>query len=154
MRQQLKWQIVKRLLRPWPSPRCLKPSLHDFFSITLPVRVTLFLCAYSASAMSADHGSSSHANAVLGASSKRSPTVPSSKASVAPPKVTGDERVELKDMLPAAPALPVEEDIMQLARMGELGAIQRLIDEDHYTVNFMDEEGITPLHVMPPILRQ
>ncbi|KAI9773558.1 MAG: palmitoyltransferase akr1 [Geoglossum simile] len=96
--------------------------------------------------MSADHGSSSHAGAVLGASSKRSPTFPSSKASIAPPKVTGDERVELKDILPAAPALPVEQDIMQLARMGELGAIQRLIDSGDCTVDFMDEEGITPLH--------
>jgi hypothetical protein len=105
--------------------------------------------------MSADHGSpSSHANAVFGAPSKQSPTFPSGKASMAPPKVTGDERVELKDMLPAAPALPVEQDIMQLARMGELGAIQRLIDEGEYGVNFMDEEGITPLHVIPLLLCQ
>ncbi|KAH0537006.1 hypothetical protein FGG08_006178 [Glutinoglossum americanum] len=93
--------------------------------------------------MSADQSSPSlQANA----SNKPSPPFSNGKASVAPPGVTVDERVELKDMLPTAPTLPVEEDIMQLARIGELGAMQRLIDGGKFSVNFTDEEGITPLH--------
>jgi hypothetical protein len=54
--------------------------------------------------------------------------------------------MELKDMLPTGPNLPVEQDIMHLARLGELAAIQQLIDDGN-DVNYTDEEGITPLHV-------
>jgi hypothetical protein len=43
--------------------------------------------------------------------------------------------------------LPVEEDIMQLARLGEIGAIQKLFDSGKFDATFKDEQGITPLHV-------
>ena len=43
--------------------------------------------------------------------------------------------------------LPLHEDIMQLARLGEIGPIQKLFEEGKYTIDYRDEEGITPLHV-------
>lgn len=43
--------------------------------------------------------------------------------------------------------LPLHEDIMQLARLGEIGPIQRLFDEGKYKATHTDPENITPLHV-------
>jgi hypothetical protein len=43
----------------------------------------------------------------------------------------------------------VEEDIMQLARLGEIGAIQKLFDSGKFDATYTDEQGITPLHVRP-----
>lgn len=43
--------------------------------------------------------------------------------------------------------LPLHEDIMQLARLGEIGPIQKLIDDGKFSANHKDREGITPLHV-------
>ena len=42
---------------------------------------------------------------------------------------------------------PLHEDIMQLARLGEIGPIQKLFEEGKYSIDFRDREGITPLHV-------
>ncbi|KAL9001553.1 MAG: hypothetical protein Q9169_000128 [Polycauliona sp. 2 TL-2023] len=42
--------------------------------------------------------------------------------------------------------LPLHEDIMQLARLGEVGPVQRLLDEGKYTADYKDPENITPLH--------
>jgi len=58
-----------------------------------------------------------------------------------------DDQVELKEMTPVKPSIPVEEDIMQLARLGEIGAIQKLFDSGKFDANYKDEQGITPLHV-------
>jgi hypothetical protein len=57
--------------------------------------------------------------------------------------------VELKTMAPSAPrrSIPLGEDIMQLARIGEIGAMQNLFVTKKLTANHRDEEGITPLHV-------
>lgn len=60
---------------------------------------------------------------------------------------TGDQHVELEDMADKKPALPLEEDIMQLARLGEIAAIQKLFDSGRYDATYKDEQGITPLHV-------
>jgi hypothetical protein len=54
---------------------------------------------------------------------------------------------ELDDMADKRPSLPVEEDVMQLARLGEIGAIQKLFDSGRCDATFKDEQGITPLHV-------
>lgn len=54
---------------------------------------------------------------------------------------------ELDDMADKKPSLPVEEDIMQLARLGEIGAIQKLFDSGKFDATYKDEQGITPLHV-------
>lgn len=53
---------------------------------------------------------------------------------------------ELQD-LDSKPLLPIEEDMMQLARLGEIGAIQKLFDCGKFDASYADEQGITPLHV-------
>jgi len=60
-----------------------------------------------------------------------------------------DGAVELEQMKPSEEEmkLPLHEDIMQLAMLGEIGPIQTLIDEGKYSANSKDKEGITPLHV-------
>jgi palmitoyltransferase ZDHHC13/17 len=79
--------------------------------------------------------------------SRNSPAVPNGKASAAPPKLT-DEGVELKAIQnESRPKLPIEEDLMQLARLGEIGAIQKLFEKGKYSATYRDEEGITALHV-------
>jgi hypothetical protein len=60
-------------------------------------------------------------------------------------RATGEH--ELEDMADKKPSLPVEEDIMQLARLGEIGAIQKLFDSGRFDATYKDEQGITPLHV-------
>ncbi|KAL9101043.1 MAG: hypothetical protein Q9163_003658 [Psora crenata] len=42
--------------------------------------------------------------------------------------------------------LPLLEDIMQLARLGEIGPIRTLLETGKYSATYKDEEGITPLH--------
>jgi palmitoyltransferase len=58
----------------------------------------------------------------------------------------------MKNMRPdgSKGSVPVEEDIMQLARTGEIGAMQNLFTAKKFTANHRDEEGITPLHVRSP----
>ncbi|KAK2803883.1 palmitoyltransferase akr1 [Onygenales sp. PD_10] len=73
------------------------------------------------------------------------------KSSAAPPKLsTREDAVEMKDIRAedgsAKPSLPIEEDIMQLARLGEIGAIQKLFESGKFDPKYQDEEGITPLH--------
>ncbi|KAF2623633.1 hypothetical protein BU25DRAFT_442384 [Macroventuria anomochaeta] len=53
---------------------------------------------------------------------------------------------ELDDMADKKPSLPVEEDIMQLARLGEIGAIQKLFHSGKFDATYTDDQGITPLH--------
>lgn len=57
--------------------------------------------------------------------------------------------VEMKSLRPDPPkgSIPPGEDIMQLARMGEIGTMQKLFTAKKFTANHRDEEGITPLHV-------
>ena len=43
--------------------------------------------------------------------------------------------------------LPLLEDVMQLARVGEIGPIQKLFEEGKFDATYKDHEGITPLHV-------
>lgn len=62
-----------------------------------------------------------------------------------------DSGVELKTMKPeregAKGSIPLGEDIMQIARIGEVPAMQRIFEEKKLTARYTDEEGITPLHV-------
>ena len=72
------------------------------------------------------------------------------KASVAAPKLTDDERnVEMTNMLSSGPGAQLDEDIMQLARLGNIPAIQALFDAGKFHPTYCDAEGITPLHVNP-----
>ncbi len=82
-----------------------------------------------------------------GAPSTSMPTLPNGKASVAHPKVSGDDNMELEDVGQQEDKLPLHEDVMQLARVGEIASIQKLFDEGKVDAKFSDKEGITPLHV-------
>ena len=80
-----------------------------------------------------------------GALSVNSPPRANGKATPAPPKLSGDGNVELQDSMPAK--LPIEDDIMQLARLGEVGTIQKLFESGRFDAKYKDGERITPLHV-------
>jgi len=77
--------------------------------------------------------------------SSRSTPTPNGKESTSP----SNADVELKNMQSNAPkgSIPLGEDIMQLARIGEIGAMQNLLATKNLTANHRDAEGITPLHV-------
>lgn len=77
-----------------------------------------------------------------------SPIMMNGKAAAAAPKLTAeDASVEMRTMLSASPAIPADRDIMQLARLGDVPAIQKLFDAGIFHPTYCDEEGITPLHV-------
>lgn len=44
-------------------------------------------------------------------------------------------------------SIPIGEDVMQIARIGEIAVMQKMFDEKKSHPNYKDEEGITPLHV-------
>ncbi|KAI9373150.1 hypothetical protein BJX61DRAFT_400622 [Aspergillus egyptiacus] len=84
-------------------------------------------------------------SAALGSSP---PSVPSNKSAPTPPKVaTDDVSVELKSMnQERSRSIPLGEDIMQIARIGEVSVMRSMFDEKKFTAKHKDEEGITPLH--------
>lgn len=71
---------------------------------------------------------------------------PSGSATNSPGK-DGLDRVELSDLDASPPRLPVEQDLMQLSRLGEIRGVQRLFDSGKYNAKSTDEQGITALHV-------
>ena len=77
------------------------------------------------------------------------PGLANGKAGAAPPKVSEDENMELENMDCSADQekLPLHQDIMQLARLGEIGPIQNLFEDGKFDANYKDPEDITPLHV-------
>ena len=79
-----------------------------------------------------------------------SPIMLNGKASAAAPKLSNDdENLEMKNMLSSGPGIQLDEDIMQLARLGDIPAIQKLFDVGKFHPTYCDTEGITPLHVCP-----
>lgn len=70
------------------------------------------------------------------------------KTAAASPKLSSEEHVEMSDL----PTGPEEEDIMQLARLGDIPAMQKLFDSGKYDAKYADGEDITPLHVCYPKL--
>ena len=60
----------------------------------------------------------------------------------------GLDKVELSDLDSSPPPqqLPIEQDLMQLARLGELRSIQKLFDSGKFNAKSTDEQGITALH--------
>ena len=54
--------------------------------------------------------------------------------------------MEQEQEMASHPVQAVEEDVMALARLGEIGAIQKLFDSGQRDANYRDEENITPLH--------
>jgi len=73
------------------------------------------------------------------------PNMPNGKGVAAATKLSDDDHVELADMLPTGPA--PEEDIMQLARLGDIQGIEALFESEKFDAHYWDAEGITPLHV-------
>jgi hypothetical protein len=80
------------------------------------------------------------------------PIMLNGKASAAAPKLSdNDDNVEMKNMLSSGPDAQLDEDIMQLARLGNIPAIQKLFEAEKFHPTYCDTEGITPLHVCPPV---
>lgn len=73
--------------------------------------------------------------------------MPRGKAGAASPKMAEEQEVKPEGAGTEEKKLPLHEDIMQLARLGEIGPIKTLFDEGKYDANYKDEENITPLHV-------
>lgn len=71
-----------------------------------------------------------------------------SPAPAAPSVATTAKDVELTTIQNGSvePSLPLEEDIMQCARIGALGHIQSMLESGKYSASYADQEGITPLH--------
>ena len=68
------------------------------------------------------------------------------KASAVAPKLSDDDHVEMEDIISSGPE-EIEDDIMQLARIGDVPAMERLFESGKYEATYADKEGITPLHV-------
>lgn len=75
------------------------------------------------------------------------PALANRKASAAPPKVTSENSSATDQMAPSQEKPPLHDDIMQLARLGEIGPIQTLFETGKFTARYTDQENITPLHV-------
>ena len=72
------------------------------------------------------------------------------KASAVPPKVTSGDTPD--KMMPPENKPPLHEDIMQLARLGEIGPVQTLFATGKFNATYKDHEDITPLHVSQEII--
>lgn len=75
------------------------------------------------------------------------PSLANGKASLASPRLSGNANMELDNMDSSEVKLALHDDIMQLARLGEIGPIQKLFEDGKFNAKFEDREGITPLHV-------
>lgn len=78
---------------------------------------------------------------------KDMPIMPNGKASAVAPKLSDEGHVELTDISPSGPEMDPDQDIMQLARIGDIQGIEKLYDIGKYDASYCDGEGITPLHV-------
>ncbi|KAK9781830.1 putative Palmitoyltransferase [Seiridium cardinale] len=72
------------------------------------------------------------------------PIQPSNKGTAAAPQLSS-ETLEMGSLPGAAEAVP-EEDIMHLARVGNIPAMEKLFEKGEYDATYKDREGITPLH--------
>ena len=76
------------------------------------------------------------------------PVIPQDKISgTSTPRTTQDVELDHVANGVPGPSLALEDDIMQCARLGEIGLIQKLFESGKYTAKYKDEEHITPLHV-------
>lgn len=73
------------------------------------------------------------------------PAQPAAKGGAATPKLNSQD-MEMGD-LPGGNAAAAQPDIMQLARVGDIGAMEKLFESSEYDATYTDDEGITPLHV-------
>lgn len=68
-------------------------------------------------------------------------------STLAPQLSTADGNLELKNMPSVEAALAEDHDIMQLSRLGDVEGVRKLFDEGVFKPDYVDGEGITPLHV-------
>jgi hypothetical protein len=87
-----------------------------------------------------------------GTSKNNSLMMPNGKATAAAPKLSDDGHVELEDIHPSGQEVNPDEDIMQLARVGDIQGVEKLYDSGKFDATYCDAEGITPLHVNTPAL--
>ncbi|KAI0846018.1 ankyrin [Daldinia vernicosa] len=78
------------------------------------------------------------------ANSAGAPIQPSSKGPAAAPKLNSQE-MEMGN-LPSGDPPPSEPDIMQIARVGDIVAMEKLFETSDFDATYTDDEGITPLH--------
>lgn len=84
-------------------------------------------------------------DALLNTHSVGAPIQPSSKGPAVAPKLNSQE-MEMGN-LPSGDPPPSEPDIMQIARVGDIIAMEKLFDSSDFDATYTDDEGITPLHV-------
>lgn len=72
------------------------------------------------------------------------PIQPPAKSTKAEPQVNSD--MEMGN-LPNGNAVNPAEDIMQISRIGDIPAMEKLFQSDKYDATYSDDEGITALHV-------
>lgn len=79
-------------------------------------------------------------------------TIPT-KSTAAEPKLNDTmEMGTVQADAPASPQQQQQEDIMQLARVGDTSGMEKLFETGDFDATYTDNEGITPLHVRVPIL--
>lgn len=71
------------------------------------------------------------------------PNQPANKTSAAAPSLNNE--VEMGNIGGDAPG--AENDIMQIARVGDVPAMEKLFESGEHDATYTDDEGITPLHV-------
>jgi len=69
------------------------------------------------------------------------PAQPPSKSGTATPKLNNE--MELGNL----PGDASQNDIMQMARIGDIPGMEKLFESNDYDATYTDDEGITPLHV-------
>lgn len=72
-----------------------------------------------------------------------------SKSSVAPPTVDTDT-LELREMMASEPPpeLELKDDIVKLSMLGDEIAVKALLDSGKVAADWIDSEGVGPLHVL------
>jgi hypothetical protein len=75
------------------------------------------------------------------AANHAAPAQPPSKSQTATPKLNNE--MEMGTL----PGDAAQNDIMQMARIGDIGGMEKLFEAGEFDATYTDEEGITPLHV-------
>lgn len=77
----------------------------------------------------------------------------STKSAAAAPQLTSDMEMGSVANANAAstPPPPADEDMMHLARVGDIVGMEKLFEAGDCDATYTDDEGITPLHVRPPL---
>lgn len=73
------------------------------------------------------------------------PIQPSAKSTKAEPQVNPD--MEMANVPNGGSAADPAQDIMQIARVGDIPAMEKLFQSEKFDATYSDDEGITALHV-------